>query len=70
MAIVAWGVCFLLTMFISVLTRRQKSDAELVGLVYSLTPQLTAGRAHWYRRPAVVGGLVLAASLGLNLLFW
>ena len=70
MAIIAWGVCFLLTMFISVLTRRQKSDAELVGLVYSLTPQLTAGRAHWYRRPAVVGGLVLAASLGLNLLFW
>jgi solute:Na+ symporter, SSS family len=70
MAIIAWGVCFLLTMFISVLTRRQKSDAELVGLVYSLTPRLTVGRAHWYRRPAVVGGLVLAASLGLNLLFW
>src|SRR5438477_563434 len=39
MAIVAWTTCFLLTVLISLLTIRTKTDQELVGLVYSLTPR-------------------------------
>ena len=35
----AFGVCFLLTLGISLVTKQTKTDEELKGLVYSLTPQ-------------------------------
>ena len=36
----AFTVCFTLTLVISLATARTKSDAELKGLVYSLTPKI------------------------------
>jgi solute:Na+ symporter, SSS family len=69
MAIAACFGCLALTALISWVTRPTKSDAELVGLVYSLTPRTqTVGEA-WYRRPALLGALVLAGALILNLVF-
>ena len=38
-AIFAWTVCFVATIVISLLTKRTKTDEELKGLVYSLTPR-------------------------------
>jgi SSS family solute:Na+ symporter len=70
MAIVAWTSCFLLTIGISMLTARTKSDAELKGLVYSLTPKPEAENEPWYARPAFVGIVVLLITIGLNILFW
>lgn len=67
-AITAWAVCFLLTATLSSATRRNKTDTELVGLVYSLTPRLPT-RGPWYRHPLLVGSIVLAATFALNLLF-
>lgn len=69
MAIVAWSACFGLTVLISLATRRTKSDGELAGLVYSLTPKPEAEDEPWYRRPAVLGVVILAAALILNILF-
>jgi solute:Na+ symporter, SSS family len=69
MAIAACGCCLLLTAVISLLTRRTKSDAELTGLVYSLTPLPSADEEPWYRRPMPVGALVLVAALLLNIIF-
>ena len=46
-----------------------KTDKELEGLVYSLTPRVQGQGGAWYTRPTWVGGLVLAATLALNLLF-
>jgi SSS family solute:Na+ symporter len=69
MAMAAFAVCFLLTLIISLLTRRTKTDKELEGLVYSLTPRVQGQGGAWYTRPTWVGGLVLAATLALNLLF-
>jgi len=69
MAIAAFAVCFLLSLIISLLTRRTKTDKELEGLVYSLTPRVQGQGGAWYTRPTWVGGLVLAATLALNLLF-
>ena len=43
MAIFAFSVCFVLTIVFSVITRRKKSDDDLRGLVYSLTPHLAQG---------------------------
>ena len=40
---------------ISVATRRNKSDEELKGLVYSLTPRVVDHDLAWYKRPATLG---------------
>jgi SSS family solute:Na+ symporter len=70
MALVAWTACFVLTIAISLLTRRTKTDAELTGLVYSLTPKPGTAHEPWYKRPVTVGVLVMAVTVVLNLIFW
>ena len=51
MAMVAWTACFALTVVISLATKRTKTDAELKGLVYSLTPKIKSGNEPWYNSP-------------------
>ncbi len=70
MAIVAWVSCFVLTIVISLATTRTKSDAELTGLVYSLTPKPKSENEPWFKQPVTVGILVLAATVGMNVIFW
>jgi SSS family solute:Na+ symporter len=69
-AIVAWTSCFVATIVISLATRSQKTDDELRGLVYSLTPRITDAELVWYKRPAALGVAVLALTLVLNVIFW
>ena len=70
MAIVAWTTCFVLTIVISLATKRTKTDQELKGLVYSLTPKPETAHEPWYMQPVTVGILVLLATLILNIIFW
>jgi SSS family solute:Na+ symporter len=70
MAIVAWVACFGLTILISLATRRNKTDEELKGLVYSLTPKVKAEHEPWYMQPVTVGIIVLATTVALNIIFW
>ena len=69
-AIVAWTSCFVATIVISLATKRNKTDKELGGLVYSLTPRITDQELVWYKRPAALGVAVLALTLVLNIVFW
>ena len=69
-AIVAWTACFVTTIVISLLTTGNKSDEELRGLVYSLTPRITDHDLKWYQRPATLGAAVLGMVLVLNIIFW
>jgi SSS family solute:Na+ symporter len=69
-AIVAWTSCFVATIAISLMTQRDKTDAELGGLVYSLTPRITDQELVWFKRPATLGVAVLALTLVLNIVFW
>jgi len=69
-AIFAWTACFVATIVISLATRRNKSDEELKGLVYSLTPRQKDGDMPWFKRPATLGVIVLALALVLNIIFW
>ncbi len=62
--------CFVLTLVISLVTRRTKPDEELKGLVYSLTPRLKEEGQAWILRPAVLGVVLLAACVALNYIFW
>ena len=70
LATFAFGVCFVLTLVISLMTARTKSDAELKGLVYSLTPKIVDTNAPVWQRPAIVGTALLICCVILNLIFW
>ncbi len=69
-AIIAWTSCFVVTIVVSLATRRAKGDAELRGLVYALTPRVVDKGLPWYKRPAALGVLVLGLTLALNVWFW
>ena len=69
-AIFAWSACFVATIVISLLTGRNKTDDDLKGLVYALTPRLTDRELPWYQRPATLGVVVLGFTLVLNVIFW
>jgi len=65
----AFLVCFALTLLISLATKRTKSNEELKGLVYSLTPKIRDEEKAWYLRPATLGIVLLAACVVLNIIF-
>ena len=69
-AIFAWSTCFVMTILVSLVTRQQKSEAELAGLVSSLTPRAAEEEIVWHQRPFARGGTVLFLVLLLNLIFW
>jgi SSS family solute:Na+ symporter len=69
-AIVAWVCCFVMTIVISLATKRNKTDEELKGLVYSLTPKPAKENEPWYQQPVTLGVIVLAITLALNIIFW
>jgi SSS family solute:Na+ symporter len=69
-AIFAWSVCLGATILISLLTRQNRTEESLRGLVYSLTPAEQHPELRWHQQPAVLGVVVMGAVVVLNLLFW
>lgn len=70
LAAFAFIACFVLTSVISLATRRTKTNEELKGLVYSLTPKIKDSEQVWYLRPAVLGIILLIGCVILNVIFW
>jgi SSS family solute:Na+ symporter len=70
LAAFAFIVCFTFTLVISLATKSMKSDAELKGLVYSLTPKIVDNNIPVYQRPAVVGIVLLIVCVILNCIFF
>jgi solute:Na+ symporter, SSS family len=71
MAIYSWTTCFVLTIVISLLTKRNKTDEELKGLVYSLTARFDHDdHLAWYAKPEALAVVMLAATVVLNIIFW
>jgi SSS family solute:Na+ symporter len=68
-AIWAWTTCFVVTIIVSLVTKPRPAE-ELRGLVYSLTERPKDEGEPWYRRPVVLGALVLAMTLVLNIIFF
>jgi SSS family solute:Na+ symporter len=62
--------CFVLTVAISLATKQAKTDAELTGLVYSLTPKIKDSEESWIMRPAVLGTILLVGCVILNVIFF
>jgi SSS family solute:Na+ symporter len=66
----AFSVCFVLTLVISLATQRIKTDEQLKGLVYSLTPRTVDHNQPVWQRPAVAGTVLLIVCVILNFIFW
>jgi solute:Na+ symporter, SSS family len=72
------GTAFVVDIVVSVLVSlvtKPKRDAELIGLVYGLTPKASLQASNsgedagWYRRPGLLAGIVLAITIALNFVF-
>ncbi len=68
-AIWAFGVCFVLTIAVSLVTK-PREEKELVGLVYSLTERPPKEAVAWYLQPEWLGVIVLGAAFVLNVIFF
>ena len=69
-AIIAFSIALVATIAISLLTRRTKTDEELKGLVYSLTPRVIDDSRHWYQRPGFLAWVVGIIAVVLSIIFW
>ncbi|HEX7942328.1 MAG TPA: sodium:solute symporter family protein [Gemmatimonadaceae bacterium] len=67
-AIVAWTTCFVVTIIVSLVTR-PRPDAELTGLVYSLTEKPKDRDLPWLKRPTSLALIVIVLIVGLNIIF-
>jgi len=67
-AIFAFSVNLIVTVLVSLVTR-PRNEAELVGLVYSLTPKPVEEHLSWWQKPATLGIAVLVMLVALNLIF-
>jgi SSS family solute:Na+ symporter len=68
-AIFAWSTCFIVTIVVIFLSK-PREESDLVGLVYSLTEKPEDTGVVWYKRVTVVGAIVLALTVALNIIFW
>ena len=69
-AIFAFSAALMLTLVISLLTRKLKTDDELKGLVYQLTPKVVDDSKHWYQTPGFLAILVGVMAIILTIIFW
>lgn len=70
-AIIACGVSTLVTVVLSLMTKQQKTEAELRGLVYSLTPrELVDKSVPFHQRPIGLSIIVGVIAIILTILFW
>lgn len=69
-AIVAFCLSLLVNLVFTLVRGREKSDEELAGLVYSLTPKMTGEKEAWYMSPTIVGVIVCVICFILNVYFW
>jgi SSS family solute:Na+ symporter len=70
-AIIAFAVSTSVTVGLTFMTKQKKSDEELHGLVYSLTPRTIDEKdLSWYQRPVGLAILVGVICLVLTIMFW
>ncbi|MCK9208100.1 MAG: sodium:solute symporter family protein [Salinivirgaceae bacterium] len=69
-AIFAFVSSFSITIGLSLATKKKKTDEELVGLVYSLTPRENFNDGKWISRPSTLAWIVGIILIVLTILFW
>ena len=67
-AIFAFSANLAVTVLVSYCTRA-RSEPELAGLVYSLTPRPERGDRVWWKRPEALAAAILLGAAALNIFF-
>jgi len=65
----SWIANFFITLFVSLMTQ-PKPEAELRGLVYSLTEKVYGTETMWYKKVGPISVVLLVITILLNLLFF
>jgi SSS family solute:Na+ symporter len=68
-AIFAFSTNFIVCVVVSLLTK-PRPEAELVGLVHSLTPKPPRSSIVWWKRPEALAVAVLLGAVALNIFFY
>lgn len=68
-ALLAWSICFVITIVVSLFTER-KPESELKGLVYGLTEKVAVKETVWYKRPLVLVSAIAVIFIVLNVIFF
>ena len=68
-ALWSWLICVIVTVVVSYMTQ-PKPEAELVGLVRGCTDLPSEGHLHLTKRPIFWAGVVFAAFIILQIIFW
>ena len=69
-AIVAFTASTSITVGLTLLTKQKKSEKDLYGLVYSLTPRTVEDGVAWHNRPAGIAVVVGVICVILSIIFW
>lgn len=69
-AIYAFTTCLVMTIIISILTKQLKTDDQLKGLVYSLTPRKRIEGLKWHDKPVTLAIVVGVIAIILSIMFW
>jgi SSS family solute:Na+ symporter len=69
-AIFAFSTALILTFTITMLTKRTKTDEDLKGLVYSLTPRVQDDSRYWYQKPEFLAVIVAVIAIVLSIIYW
>jgi SSS family solute:Na+ symporter len=66
----AFSTALILTFVITLFTKKLKTDDDLKGLVYSLTPRIKDDSKYWYQKPQVMAIVIGAIAIVLSIIFW
>jgi SSS family solute:Na+ symporter len=69
-AIIAFSASTIITVTLTLLTKKKKTDEQLNGLVYSLTPHEVDKDMPWHKRPMSLALLVIVMLIVLSIIFW
>ena len=69
-AVYAFSAALILTFVITLLTKKLKTDEELKGLVYSLTPRVQDDSKYWYQKPEVLAVVVGIIFIVISIIVW
>jgi SSS family solute:Na+ symporter len=66
----AFTACLLVTIIISVSTKQLKTNDQLTGLVYALTPRIKEEGVPWYRSPEILAIIVGVIAIAFTIYWW
>lgn len=69
-AVYAFTACFIITVLISVTTKQLKTNDQLTGLVWALTPRIKEEGVRWFRSPEILAVIVGAIAIAFTIYWW